>query len=119
MTYILSFLLGISIILYNLSDNIAFFVTSTDLIQKPIYQEVKLGGYVVVDSLKKLDVDDIEFLITDLTNAIKVRYKGQVPSIFREDQGVVVTGKIQNNGTFIASSLLAKHDEKYKPKKLK
>lgn len=119
MTYLLSFLLGLSIILYNLSDNIAFFVTPTDLIQKPIYQEVKLGGYVALDSLRKLDVDDIEFLITDRTNTIKVRYKGQVPSIFREDQGVVVTGRLQDDRTFIANFLLAKHDEKYKPKKLK
>ena len=117
--FFLTIALGIYIILYNLSDNIAFFVTPSDLIAQTLHDEVKLGGYVKQNSLKTLDIDEIEFEITDRTNYIKVRYKGFIPSIFREDQGVVVTGTYDTaTKIFIAKELLAKHDERYMPKKL-
>ncbi len=111
---------GVYLILYNLSSNISFFVTPTELIEKKTKEEIKLGGYVRADSLKTLSLDEIEFEITDKTNNIKVWYKGFVPSIFREEQGVVVIGKYDHTShTFIAKELLAKHDEKYRPKKSK
>lgn len=106
---------GVSIILYNLSDNISFFVTPTELIDKKINKYVKLGGYVKEGSINNLSYNNIEFLITDRKSEIKVAYRGNIPMIFREHQGVVVSGKIIGN-IFKADTLFARHDEKYIPK---
>lgn len=115
---ILSIILGIAVILYNLSDSISFFVTPTILIKENIKSEVKLGGYAKKSSIKKLSIDEIEFLLTDRVSEINVRFKGPIPMIFREDQGIVVTGKLEGD-IFKASQLLVKHDEKYMPKNIK
>lgn len=108
---------GTGIILYNLSDSISFFITPTELIEKSTTSEIKLGGYVKSNSLNKIDIDEIEFLLTDRVNEVKVRFKGAVPMIFREGQGVIVTGKMTDN-IFLATQLFAKHDERYMPKNI-
>jgi cytochrome c-type biogenesis protein CcmE len=108
---------GTGIILYNLSDSISFFITPTELIEKSTTSEIKLGGYVKSNSLNKIDIDEIEFLLTDRVNEVKVRFKGAVPMIFREGQGVIVTGKMSDN-IFLATQLFAKHDERYMPKNI-
>jgi len=113
--FFLAFAAGIAIILYNLSGNISFFVTPTELLAKPVHTELKLGGYAKDGSLHKIEIDEIEFEITDRVNKVKVRYKGPIPAIFREGQGVVVTGSY-DGAVFHAKELLAKHDEKYMPK---
>lgn len=114
---ILSVISGTGIILYNLSDSISFFITPTELIEKSTTSEIKLGGYVKSNSLNKIDIDEIEFLLTDRVNEVKVRFKGAVPMIFREGQGVIVTGKMTDN-IFLATQLFAKHDERYMPKNI-
>ena len=119
MLILTSIIFGVSIILYNLSENISFFVTPTELIDKKIKKYVKLGGYVKENSINKISYNDITFTITDKKSEIKVSYKGNIPIIFRENQGVVVSGKMLNNHTFNADTLFTKHDEKYIPKNIK
>lgn len=115
---LLSVTSGLGIILYNLSENISFFVTPTQLLDKKIQDTVKLGGYVKEGSIEKLGFNYINFKITDRVKNIDVTYKGNIPIIFRDNQGVVVTGKYDGK-YFIATSLYARHDEKYMPKDVK
>ncbi|MDX1923884.1 MAG: cytochrome c maturation protein CcmE [Rickettsiaceae bacterium] len=113
---VFSISIGACIILYNLSDNITYFLTPTKLIENKTYKEIKLGGYVQTGTINKISLEEIEFELTDRFNKIKVLYKGPVPMIFRDDQGVVVTGSLRKDGVFVARLMLTKHDEKYKPK---
>lgn len=120
-SFFILILTGTYLVLYNLSSNISFFVTPTEqLMAKNIQDQIKLGGYVKIGSLKTMGIDEIEFEITDRVNNVKVRYQGFISTIFREEQGVVVIGKYDfASKTFIAKELLAKHDEKYRPKNSK
>jgi len=115
---ICSIALGISAILYALSENISFFVTPTELLEKNYKKAVKLGGYVKSESIIRHAIDSTEFTITDRKKEILVKYKGVVPMIFREQQGVVVSG-VYKDEVFYASELFAKHDEKYIPKEVR
>ncbi len=111
--------IGISLVLYNLSSNISFFVTPTELLAKPNYNYIKLGGYAKKDSIVRISIDEVRFIVTDRINEIEVHYKGAVPGIFRDDQGVVISGYFQKDGSFAGTELFAKHDEKYMPKSAK
>ncbi|MDX2049818.1 MAG: cytochrome c maturation protein CcmE [Rickettsiaceae bacterium] len=120
--FIASISFGIGLILYNLSDNISFFLTPTDLITKQVdyNKEIRLGGYVKEGTLVKISIDKIEFEVTDKKNSIKVFYQGPVPLIFREGQGVVAAGVFDKfTKSLDAKYILAKHDERYKPKKIR
>ncbi|MDX1917148.1 MAG: cytochrome c maturation protein CcmE [Rickettsiaceae bacterium] len=113
---------GVAIILYFLSDTIAYYVTPSKLLEESFLpkQQLKLGGYVQTGSLNKISIEESEFVITDRSKSIKVKYTGPLPMIFREEQGVVVIGTFdREKQIFTATSLLAKHDEKYKPKNIK
>ena len=117
---------GVFVILYNLSDNISYYVTPTELESRHIKDRIKLGGYVKSGSIQKKDKNITEFYITDYNTDIKVRYKGNIPAIFRDNQGVIVSGKVTQFSNevsslkhlfFTAESLIVKHDETYIPKK--
>lgn len=105
---------GISLLLYSMSDNIVFFYSPSEFKQKNTLSEVRIGGVVKEGSVLNISPDIIEFVITDYNHEIKVIYKGIVPTLFREKQGVVVLGTKENE-IFIARNLLTKHDENYKP----
>jgi cytochrome c-type biogenesis protein CcmE len=118
-------LLGIAsmLVLSALRDNIVFFYTPTEIKKSGTKsgQPIRLGGLVKEGSLT---IDGLQsvFTVTDGTAEIKVHYDNALPSLFREGQGVVAEGTM-NNDNFIASNVLAKHDENYMPaevaKKLK
>jgi cytochrome c-type biogenesis protein CcmE len=117
--FCLSTALGLS--LYALRDNISLFYTPREVAQKHLAagQRFKLGGLVKKDSLQKRGADlKITFIITDEVNEITAEYSGILPDLFREGQGVVATGSLDDKGVFIAAELLAKHDEKYMPPEL-
>lgn len=79
----------------------------------------RVGGIVKTGSVKRLeDVVSVEFAITDCEHDVMVNYTGILPDLFREGQGVVVNGKFDQQGNFIASQVLAKHDENYVPAEL-
>lgn len=105
---------GIYLFLYTISDNIVFFYSPSEFVQNHKQSEVRIGGIVKEGSIVRPSPNLIEFVITDYKNEIYVRYNGIIPMLFREKQGVVASGKMENN-IFIAKNLLTKHDENYKP----
>jgi len=112
-------LLGVAtaLVLSAFQDNLVFFYGPSDLAEKhvPDGRNVRIGGLVENGSVKReADGLTLDFKVTDGNTAVPVTYKGDVPDLFREGQGVVVEGKLQQ-GTFRASSVLAKHDENYMP----
>lgn len=115
---ILTLGLATKLILMALEDNIVYFYTPNDLIEKfgdtnNIQNKIRIGGLVLESSIKKEGEKTI-FMITDRKKEVKVVFKGPLPDLFREGQGIVAEGMFQNNN-FIASEVLAKHDENYMP----
>ena len=106
-------------ILIVLQDNILFFYTPSEILEKDLKQDekVSLGGLVEENSVARNDTK-INFTITDLKKTIEVTYEGILPDLFREGQGVIVKGYLQNN-IFEATEVLAKHDENYMPPEIK
>jgi cytochrome c-type biogenesis protein CcmE len=113
-------LLGIAagLVLYALRDTIVFFYTPSEITEKNVSRGTlfRLGGLVETGSLVKGDGLTVNFMVTDRLKAIPVSYTGQLPDLFREGQGVVAEGKLDASGRFIATTVLAKHDETYMPK---
>ena len=119
-TVIIVLTLGLAtkLILMALEDNIVYFYTPNDLLEKfgdtkNIQNKIRIGGLVLESSIKKEGKKTI-FMITDRKKEVKVVFKGPLPDLFREGQGIVAEGMFQNNN-FIASEVLAKHDENYMP----
>lgn len=117
--FIASITIGLWLILKNFNENIAFFYSPSELLyKKPIEKRLRVGGLVLEGSIIKIDSLTTEFSLTDNAAIIKVQYKGLLPNLFREKQGVVARGRLVN-GVFVADELLAKHDENYMPKEIK
>ena len=124
---LLIFMAGCIIIFYNLRGNLVFFYSPTELLEKndTDSQKVRLGGMVKKESIYKemvlendFKIQKITFIVTDFKNEIQVNYKGILPDLFKEGQGVVVEGNYKDN-SFYAVNVLAKHDENYMPPELK
>jgi len=112
--------LAVGLVLNALRDSIVFFNSPTDVVEKHLAPgtRIRLGGLVKLGSVKRGDNLNIRFEVTDGKSAIAVAYRGLLPDLFREGQGVVTEGTIEPGGTFKASSVLAKHDAKYMPKEV-
>lgn len=106
-----------TILLSLLSESLIFFYTPSDLAHKHISygQHIRVGGVVVPHSLLK-HKDKISFKLTDTKANIEVQYKGTLPELFREGQEIVAEGEFQGPSLLEARSILAKHDETYRPK---
>ena len=99
-------------------SGIEFYKSPTQLLElKDDTVRLRVGGLVVRNSVQRSGVDNL-FVITAGTNEVKVQYTGVLPDLFAEGRGVIVRGKLKNN-VFIASQVLAKHDEKYMPREIK
>ena len=99
-------------------SGIEFYKSPTQLLElKNDKVRLRVGGLVVRNSVQRSSVDNL-FVITDGTNEIKVQYTGVLPDLFAEGRGVIVRGEFKDN-VFIASQVLAKHDEKYMPREIK
>jgi cytochrome c-type biogenesis protein CcmE len=113
--------LAVGLVLTALEDSISLFLDPSELVEQniPAGQHVRLGGLVVDDSFKK-DDDGLtyHFDVTDGAETVSVVYKGSLPDLFREGQGVVLEGEVSHTGPFIASEVLAKHDENYMSKEV-
>lgn len=109
--------LAVGLVLYAMRDNIVFFYSPSDIAQKTIAPEtrIRIGGMVEKGTLHHSGPATISFNVTDFVKTVTVSYTGILPDLFREGQGVVAEGKMQPDGTFIADTVLAKHDEKYMP----
>lgn len=111
--------LGIStgLILTALEDSIVFFHSPSDIIEKNVKAgtRIRLGGLVEEGSIVRSNGLTVSFVVTDLAESIPVTYTGILPDLFREAQGVVTEGMMDETGTFRAETVLAKHDENYMP----
>jgi len=96
-------------------SNLVFFYSPTQVMAKeaPVSRTFRLGGLVQGGSVKREGVE-VNFLVTDTAHTVPVRYKGILPDLFKEGKGVVAQGQLQA-GVFVASEVLAKHDENYMP----
>ena len=121
------FLIGCSILFYNLRNNLVFFFSPSEILEKKIssLENIRLGGMVKKGSVKKKEteigekkVQETVFTITDFEKEIAVYYVGILPDLFSEGQGVVVEGNLINENKFNARIVLAKHDENYMPPEL-
>lgn len=109
---------GIYLILYNLEENIVFFYPPSKINEVKNSKEFRIGGLVKSGSITKIGPDQINFIITDNIADLEISYQGIVPALFRENQGIIAVGKLDEYSqrkTFIARELLTKHDENYYP----
>jgi cytochrome c-type biogenesis protein CcmE len=107
-----------ALVLNALNSNIALYITPTEVAQgkAPQGKLFRIGGLVKEGSIQRqADGVTIAFVITDTAKDIPVAYKGILPDLFKEGKGAVAQGKLDTNGTFVATEVLAKHDENYMP----
>lgn len=107
--------LAITLLLQALGSNTNYFYSPTEVAQgkAPVGKSFRLGGLVANDSVVREDMV-VNFEVTDNKETFKIKYTGILPDLFREGQGIITTGSLVN-GTFIATEVLAKHDENYMP----
>jgi cytochrome c-type biogenesis protein CcmE len=108
------------LILNALNSNIALYVTPSEVAagKSPAGQVFRIGGMVKDGSVKR-DGLTVHFVITDMVKDIPVAYTGILPDLFKEGKGAVIQGRLNSNGQFVASEVLAKHDENYMPPEAK
>lgn len=110
---------AVALILSALGDSIVFFRTPTEIAEKtvPPGARLRVGGLVRRGSVVR-EGAVVRFAVTDTAREVGVRYAGLLPDLFREGQGVVIEGTLQPDGSFLADTVLAKHDERYMPKEV-
>lgn len=108
-----------ALVLSALKENIVFFYSPTDIIAKPPSPErrIRIGGLVEQGSVEKPGGGVVRFRVTDTAQTVPVVFRGILPDLFREGQGVIAEGKFAG-GVFAASEVLAKHDETYMPREV-
>ncbi|AHF68464.1 MULTISPECIES: cytochrome c maturation protein CcmE [Pseudomonas] len=119
---ILAILAGVGITLAlalsALKENINLFYTPTQIAngEAPLDTRIRAGGMVEKGSLQRsADSLDVRFVVTDFSKSVTITYRGILPDLFREGQGIVALGKLNAEGVVVADEVLAKHDEKYMP----
>ncbi len=109
-----------ALVLNALNSNIALYVTPSDVFagKAPKMQAFRIGGLVKEGSIRRDNIT-VHFVMTDLVKDIPVAYTGILPDLFKEGKGAVVQVKERANGEYIATEVLAKHDENYMPPEAK
>ncbi|HCO8766902.1 TPA: cytochrome c maturation protein CcmE [Pseudomonas aeruginosa] len=110
--------IAVGLALMALNQNINLFYTPTQIAngEAPQDARIRAGGMVAEGSLKRSgDSLGVEFVVTDFAKNVTIRYRGILPDLFREGQGIVALGKLNADGVLIADEVLAKHDENYMP----
>lgn len=115
---VLSLALGLA--LYAIRDTIVFFRSPSEIVEKgaPPGSRFRLGGLVAEGSIRRSPDQRVEFSVSDGRASVLVRYRGLLPDLFREGQGVVTEGRLSAEGLFEADSVLARHDETYMPREV-
>jgi len=106
-----------ALVLTSLSDNLVFFYSPAQIAEKhpPPGRRLRIGGLVEQGSVTRPEKLVTDFVVTDLKATLKVTYRGVLPDLFREGQGVVAEGVLRRDGVFEAREVLARHDENYMP----
>jgi cytochrome c-type biogenesis protein CcmE len=113
---IVALAIATALVLTAFEKNLVFFFTPTQVAanEAPVGKTFRIGGMVVMGSVKR-DGVDVSFTVTDTAKTIPVVYRGPLPDLFREGKGVVAQGTLGGDGVFHAREVLAKHDENYMP----
>ena len=112
-------ILSVFLVLKSLEENVVYFQSPTEIQVLPELdrKKIRVGGMVKIDSIS-IEAKKIKFIITDFKNEINVVYSGAVPNLFNEGKGVVAEGFLKDKNFFLATKILAKHDENYMPPEL-
>jgi len=109
---------AVGLVMYALQQNINLFFSPSQIAmgEAPQNANIRAGGMVVKGSVKRNpDTLAVAFDVTDFQHKVTIEYRGLLPDLFREGQGIVALGKLNKEGVFEATEVLAKHDEKYMP----
>ena len=117
---LITLILTIFLILKSLEENVVYFQSPTEikLLSEVKDNKIRVGGMVKKDSIS-INANEVRFIITDFKNEINVIYTGSVPNLFAEEKGVVAEGILKDRSVFLATKILAKHDENYMPPEVK
>ncbi len=117
---LITLILTIFLILKSLEENVVYFQSPTEikLLSELKDNKIRVGGMVKKDSIS-INANEVRFIITDFKNEINVIYTGSVPNLFAEEKGVVAEGILKDRSVFLATKILAKHDENYMPPEVK
>ncbi len=112
--------LSVFLLVKSLEENVIFFKSPTEIktLSEIDKKKIRIGGMVKKDSIIMIS-KEIKFIVTDFKNEINVVYSGVVPNLFAEEKGVVAEGYLKDKNFFLATKILAKHDENYMPPEVK
>ena len=113
-------ILSVFLILRSLEENVVYFQSPSEIkrLVELEKKRIRVGGMVKEDSVI-LDKDELSFVITDFSSEINVTFSGAIPNLFEEGKGVVAEGYLKDRNFFLATKILAKHDENYMPPEVK
>ena len=117
---LIALILSVFLILKSLEENVVYFQSPTEIkaLEETEKKKIRVGGMVKKNSIF-IEAKDLQFVITDFKNEINVIYSGAVPNLFLEEKGVVAEGYLKDKNFFLATKILAKHDENYMPPEVK
>jgi len=117
---LITLILTVFLILKSLEENVVYFKSPTEIKILSEFKEekIRVGGMVKINSIS-IKTKEVKFIITDFKNEINVIYSGVVPNLFVEGKGVVAEGYLKDKNFFLATKILAKHDENYMPPEVK
>ncbi len=117
---LISLTLAVILVLKSLEENVVYFQSPTEIkaLVETEKKKIRVGGMVKKNSIF-IESKDLQFVITDFKNEINVIYSGAVPNLFSEEKGVVAEGYLKDKNFFLATKILAKHDENYMPPEVK
>ena len=117
---LITLILSVFLILKSLEENVVYFQSPTEIkvLSETKKKKIRVGGMVKNDSISLVS-GDVQFIITDFKNEINVIYSGAIPNLFMEGKGVVAEGFLKDKNFFLATKILAKHDENYMPPEVK
>ena len=112
--------LSVFLLIKSLEENVIFFKSPTEIktLSEINKKKIRVGGMVKKDSITIIS-KEVKFIVTDFKNEINVVYSGVVPNLFAEEKGVVAEGYLKDKNFFLATKILAKHDENYMPPEVK
>ena len=115
-----SIALSVFLILQSLRENVVYFQSPSEIknLIETNKKKIRIGGMVKNQSIN-INAKEVNFVITDFKNEIRVSYSGAIPNLFAEGKGVVAEGFLKDRNYFLATKILAKHDENYMPPEVK
>ena len=113
-------ILSVYLILKSLEENVVYFQSPSEikLLAEVDKKKIRIGGMVKNNSIL-IETKEVKFIVTDFKNEINVIYDGVLPNLFSEGKGVVAEGYLKDKSLFLATKILAKHDENYMPPEVK